>query len=132
MGNNNYMVKNLSKDIEDFPNLKKELEKKNKVLPLKYVDEDKAQQIEEEIEEETKEKKPLVDPYRFVGYNPTVIDFIRRCETEKDAKEIIDFLKKKGDLTKEDSVKLLKQLESEGLRSFGEKKQAGFYSKNNE
>lgn len=126
-------MNSLSKDLDDFPNLKKELEKKDRMLPLQYVDEDEAQQIEQEIEEEeTETKKPSPDPYRFVGYGPNVIDFIRRCETKKQAKEIIDFLKKKGELTEEDSVKLLKQLELKGLRSFGEKKQAGYYSQNNE
>ncbi len=126
--NNKVMVNGLNKDIDEFPHLKKELVKKNKMLPLQYVDEDEAQQIEQTIEEEIEEKKPLSDPFRFVGYKPTVIDFIRRCETNEDAKEIIDFLKKKGDLSEEDSEKLLKQLDLKGLRSFGEKKQPGFYS----
>ena len=128
MGNNDFMVNSLNKEIEDFPNLKKELEKKDKMLPLQFVDENEAQ----EIEEETETKETTQDPYRFAGYGPTVIDFIRRCETNKQAEEIIDFLRKKGDLTEEDSVKLLRQLESEGLRSFGEKKEAGYYSQNNE
>ena len=121
------MVICLSKDLEEFPNLKKELEKKDKMLSLQYVDEDEAQQIEQEIEEETETVEPLLDPTRYAGYGTNVIDFIRRCETEKEAEEIIDFLWKKGDLTEEDSVKLLKQLELKGLRSFGEKKEAGFY-----
>ena len=121
------MVICLSKDLEEFPNLKKELEKKDKMLPLQYVDEDEAQQIEQEIEEETETVEPLLDPTRYAGYGPNVIDFIRRCETDKEAEEIIDFLWKKGDLTEEDSIKLLKRLELKGLRSFGEKKEAGFY-----
>lgn len=126
------MVNSLSKDLEDFPNLKKELEKIETMLSLQYVGEDEAQQIEQDIEEETETKEPSIDSYRYARFDPNAIDFIRRCDTEKQAEEIIIFLKKKGDLTEEDSVKLLKQLKSKGLRSFGEKKKAGFYLRNNE
>jgi len=120
----------VKKELEEYPNLKKELQKEEKVIPLHYVDEEEAKKIEEEIEKESEDtSKPEipVDPFRFAGYNPTVIDFIRRCDTEDQAKEIIEFLEKKGDLTSEDSAKLYDQLQNEGLRSFGEKKGSGYY-----
>jgi hypothetical protein len=34
---------------------------------------------------------------RFTGYVPDVIDFIRRCDTEKQAEEIIAYLEKRGE-----------------------------------
>ena len=44
-------------------------------------------------------------------------------------KEIIDFMEKKGDLVKEDAKKIRSQLASEGLRSFGAKKEKDHYFK---
>ena len=120
----------MNKELEEYPNLKKELQKEEKAIPLHYVNEEEAKKIEEEIEkesEETSKPKTPVDQFRFAGYDPTVIDFIRRCDTVEQAKEIIEFLEKKGDLTREDSAKLYAQLETKGLRSFGEKKGSGYY-----
>ena len=106
--------------------------KKTKTVPLAFVCESKAKRIEEDFE---KEKElvdtigSLPDPYRFAGYDPNAIDFIRRCDTEEEAIEIIIFLEKKGDLTSEQAQALRKQLLEKGLRSFGEKKEEGFYSR---
>ena len=71
--------------------------------------------------------KDVPDPYRFAGYDPNVIDFIRRCDTEEQAVEIIDYLKKKGDISKSTAKDIKQQLSKDGLRSFGEKKQTCFY-----
>jgi hypothetical protein len=120
----------LPKEKEDFPKLKKELEQKKNVIPLRYVCEDKAKQIEDDIEKEIKQAKKIKnepDPYRYAGYSPTVVDFIRRCETSDQAIEIIDFLEKKGELDSLEASKLKDQLASNGLRSFGSKKESGFY-----
>ena len=65
------------------------------------------------------------DPWR--GYMPDVIAFIRRCSTEEEALEIIDYLERKGRITPEYAEKLRVQLREKGLRSFGPKKEPGYY-----
>jgi len=120
----------LSKENYEYQSIEDEINRKEKMVPLKYVCEETAQQIEEDIEKEIElsdKIQSMPDPFRFAGYNPDVIDFIRRCETKEQAIEILTFLQTKGDISSEDSNKLLKQLEAEGLRSFGSKKEQGFY-----
>ncbi len=65
----------------------------------------------------------------FAGYEPNVIDFIRRCDNEQQAKEIIDYLEKRQEVNSVQSKKLTKQLEEKGVRSFGPKKQTDYYSR---
>ena len=67
---------------------------------------------------------------RWAGYDPDVIDFIRRCETEDQAKEIIDYMEKRREITPERAAELRGQLRSEGLRSFGDRKERDFYHRN--
>ena len=69
---------------------------------------------------------------RFVHYTPDVIDFIRRCDTEEQAEEIISYMKKRGELEKQYMKKLRKQLEEKGVRSFGTKKEENYYFKHDE
>lgn len=66
---------------------------------------------------------------KFAGYDPDAIDFIRRCTTEDQAYEIIEYLEKKGEITKESADEMCKQLRDEGLRSFGRKKEPGYYER---
>ena len=67
---------------------------------------------------------------KWAGYDPTVVDFIQRCDTEDEVKKIIDFMEKKGEIDFETAEGLRRQLSKEGLRSFGKKKDNGFYHKN--
>lgn len=120
----------MSKKIDDYPSLKKEVEKREKIVHLKYVDEVLAKRIEEDIEKDTEVSEKIVsvaDPFKFVGYDPNVIDFIRRCDTIDQAVEILDYLENIGDISTNDGDKLRKRLKTEGLRSFGPKKEKGFY-----
>jgi hypothetical protein len=64
---------------------------------------------------------------RFHNYVPTVVDFIRRCNTEEEANEIVAFLEKRCEITKEHAQKLREQLKQKGLRSFGPKKEEDYY-----
>jgi hypothetical protein len=66
---------------------------------------------------------------RFCNYDPTVVDFIRRCDTEEQAEAIIAYLEKRGELTEEYAARLRKQLKKEGVRSFGSKKEENYYFK---
>ena len=124
-----YVIK--MKDSEKYPALDQEIKDKKTIhVPLKYVDEEQAKEIESDIEKESekeKDDKKIVNPFRFAGYDPDIIDFIRRCDTTEQAEEIIAFMEKKGELTKVDAKKIREQLSKEGLRSFGEKKEKGYY-----
>jgi hypothetical protein len=69
---------------------------------------------------------------RFIHYAPDVIDFIRRCDTEEQAEEIISYMEKRGEIKKQYAKKLRKQLEDKGVRSFGPKKEENYYFKHDE
>ena len=64
---------------------------------------------------------------KFDGYNPDAIDFLRRCETKQQAEEIICYLEKRQEISPDYATKLLKQLKSKGVRSFGAKKGDDYY-----
>lgn len=61
------------------------------------------------------------------GYEPTVVDFIRRCDTEQQALEIINFLEEQNGIGRSYAKRLRNQLTRRGLRSFGPKRNPGFY-----
>ncbi len=79
-----------------------------------------------DIQFEVEKPKPK---RKFAGYNPNVIDFIRRCTNDTQALEIIEYMKNREEITVEEAEKLCKQLEEEGLRSFGRKKEHGYYER---
>jgi len=66
---------------------------------------------------------------RFDGYMPDVIDFIRRCDNEQQAGEIIDFLESRQEIDSAYAQRLKRQLRERGVRSFGPKKQDDYYSR---
>ena len=99
-----------------FPNLSEELEGGEGKVSIDSVRADT-----EAAEEAT--------PDKFRHYDPTVVDFIRRCDTEEQAEEIIAYLEKKNEVTKEHAAKLRKQLKRKGVRSFGPKKEENYYFK---
>lgn len=69
---------------------------------------------------------------RFTHYMPDVIDFLRRCDTEEQAEEIIAYMEKRGEIKKQYAEKLRRQLKQKGVRSFGPKKENGYYLKHGE
>jgi len=71
----------------------------------------------------------ITDDYSVLGYDPTPADYIRRCRTVEEAIEILEYLKKQGDITKKEYKKLLDKLKNEGLTGFGTIKDIGFYGK---
>lgn len=73
------------------------------------------------------ESAPEQDKFRH--YNPTVVDFLRRCDTDSQAEEIIAYMCKKGELTEDHASQLRTQIKKAGLRSFGPKKQTDYYFK---
>jgi len=67
---------------------------------------------------------------KFARYMPDVIDFIRRCDNEEQAEEIISYMERRGEISIEYSTRLRKQLKEKGVRSFGSKKEEDYYFKN--
>jgi hypothetical protein len=66
---------------------------------------------------------------RFSYYTPDVIDFLRRCDTEEQAEEIIAYMEKRGEIKKQYAERLRRQLKEKGVKSFGPKKESGYYVK---
>jgi hypothetical protein len=99
-----------------FPNLSEELEGGDSKVSID------AFKTDSESADETMSDK-------FRSYDPNVVDFIRRCDTEEQAEEIIAYVEKKGEVTKEHAAKLRNQLKKKGVRSFGSKKEEDYYSK---
>ena len=58
-----------------------------------------------------------------------VVRLMRRCDKEEEAIEIIEYLTKRGEISKEHAVRILKQLKEKGLRSFGSKITWGFFER---
>jgi hypothetical protein len=63
----------------------------------------------------------------LVNYNPDVVDFLRRCDKNEQAEEIINFMEKRGEINHRHAQNLRNQLKKRGLRSFGTKKKEGYY-----
>lgn len=99
-----------------FPNLAKELESGENKTPVNSV------RTDVQAGEKAASKK-------FTHYDPDVIDFIRRCDTEGQAEEIIAYMEKRGEIGKEYASKLRRQLKEKGVRSFGTKKEDDYYLK---
>ena len=98
-----------------FPALAKELEEGG--VPIEAF---RADEEEGELEAE---------PRSFAGYEPTVIDFLRRCETDDEALEIINWMESRGEITPEIAKELRITLAKKGVRAFGPKKEWGWYER---
>lgn len=90
-----------------YPNLWNEINGQNSTLKDSII---------EEIQTDT-----------FRGYTPNAIDYLRRCERNEEAEKTISYLLKKGEISPEYAKKLRKQLREKGIRSFGPKKEDGYY-----
>lgn len=114
-----------------FPNLIKELEGGESKVRIDSVrtESAKAEECEADAEEVMIAEAEAAMPDKFRHYNPTVIDFIRRCDTPAQAEEIVEYLLKRGEITVEYAGEVKLQLKKEGLRSFGPKKEEGEYFK---
>jgi len=99
-----------------FPNLAREMSDEESKVTINSVRSDI------EAGEKTASKS-------FRGYDPDAIDFLRRCDNEEQAKEIIDYLERRKEISKEYAAQLRRQLKEKGVRSFGSKKEDGYYLK---
>jgi hypothetical protein len=57
------------------------------------------------------------------------VDFLRRCDTNAQAEEIIAYLEKKGEITPQYATELRSKLKAGGVRCFGPKKEEFHYFK---
>jgi hypothetical protein len=103
-----------------FPNLTKETQSDENKVPVRSVRTD------------SKTGEKAANKERFVNYVPDVIDFLRRCDTNEQAEEIIAYLEKRSEVDKEYAEKLRTQLKQKGVRSFGLKKGENYYLSNSE
>ncbi len=101
---------------ERFPALANELEEEGVPIDAYRTSEKKAIAEEDEMRD-------------FSGYNPTVIDFLRRCETDDEALEIINWMEERGEITHEMAKELRITLVQKGVRAFGSKKEWGWYER---
>ena len=116
-----------------FPHLYEELETGEVKVPINSVRKNPLEAEEaavgEECEDCTEEEftTSTETPDKLRHFNPSVVDFIRRCDTEVQAEEIIAYLQKKGEITQENAQELRCQLKRDGVRSFGPKKEENHY-----
>lgn len=113
-----------------FPNLYRELEDGENKISIDALRKN-PQEAEEYAQDEDKQ---IVTPSpgttdKLRHFNPQAVDFIRRCDTTEQAEEIITYLEKRGEVTKEYAAELRNKLERDGVRSFGPKKEENHYFK---
>jgi hypothetical protein len=116
-----------------FPHLYEELEAGEVKVPINSVRKNpleaeeaaSGEEFENHIQEKPETCHETTDKLRH--FNPSAVDFIRRCDTEAQAEEIISYLEKKGEITKESAKILRCQLKTDGVRSFGPKKEENHY-----
>lgn len=68
-----------------------------------------------------------LEPKSLKGYSPNVFDYIRRCESNEEAFQIIDFLVSRGELPEKVAQVVKKTIVEKGLRFYGPKKDVGYY-----
>jgi hypothetical protein len=125
------------KDIRKmFPHLFEELEIGEVKVPINGIRKNPAE-AEREVAEEcgcdecAKEVEEVTTctetPDKLRHFIPQAVDFLRRCDTEVQAEEIIAYLQKKGEITAEYAGQLRSQLKKDGVRAFGPKKEENYY-----
>jgi hypothetical protein len=99
-----------------FPKLAREMRKDRLKVTMNSIRSSKR----------TAEKKAAAQR-NFSNYNPDIIDFLRRCDNKAQAEEIITYMENRGEITLNYARKLRQQLRNNGVRSFGSKKEEGYY-----
>jgi hypothetical protein len=115
-----------------FPHLYEELETGEVKVPINAVRKNPLEAEETAVGEEcdfTEDEftSSTETPDKLRHFNPSAVDFIRRCDTEAQAEEIIAYLQKKCEITKENADQMRCQLKRDGVRSFGPKKEENHY-----
>ena len=106
-------------------------------LTVEYSKEDFEQSLPHLAEELGIKEEHKTVPIRGVSHssntdelrNPDAIAFLQRCSTDGEAKEIIDYLEGRGEISTEEAETLRKQLIKYGVRHFGPQKTKGHYER---
>ncbi|MFW9983724.1 MAG: DUF2095 family protein [Candidatus Odinarchaeota archaeon] len=106
--------------LERFPHLAKEMKSSASDVLIEGVRWEETNRTQQSI---------TTDKARFSGHSPDVVDFLRRCTTEEEALQIIDFLEKRGEISTIHAKELRRQLQTQGVRSFGSMKSWGYYER---
>ena len=101
-----------------FPHLAKEMSNDQKGVTINSIRSDTRNA-----------EKTAATQKNLSNYDPDVIDFLRRCDNTQQAEEIINYMQSRGEITNDYAKKLRLQLKKKGLRSFGPKKEEGYYFK---
>jgi len=113
-----------------FPHLYEELETGDAKVPINAVRKN-PEEAEAAVDCEDCEEEEFASctetPDKLRHFNPCAVDFIRRCDTEAQAEEIIAYLQKKGEITQQYAEELRCRLKRDGVRSFGPKKEENYY-----
>ena len=108
-----------------FPHLTAEMSNRDQSMRIDSV----SMEVEEDKPvKKTIQKTPIPDELR----NPGAIDFIRRCKTNEEAMEILDFLLKREELTLEKYKELSNRISQDGglgklINESGGPKERGYY-----
>ena len=113
--------------LRKFPHLISELSNKGNLITSKSI----MNKIEE-LQENPSLKKDARAPNELT--NPGAVDFIRRCRTNEEALEIIDFLLGRKELTREEYDELHDKIIQEGglkklIEESGGFKKIGYYER---
>jgi len=114
------------KQLEDlYPNLMTEISNKKKTLKINSIS---------SVSHEHKNKENQFDNYNEDLSNPGAIDFIRRCENEEQAIEILNYLLKRNEITTDKFNLLINQIiKKDGLKKLiienGGQKTPGYYER---
>lgn len=101
-----------------FPNLAKEIDKQKQKININSIRTDPKSA-----------EKTATTQKNLSNYNPDIIDFLRRCDTKQQAEEIIAYMENRREITPDHAQTLRQQLRKKGVRSFGPKKEEGYYFK---
>lgn len=63
----------------------------------------------------------------LAGYEPNVYDFLCRARSVEEGLKVLEYLEKRGELSPERSRELRDKLMRDGLESFGERRDFGYY-----
>jgi hypothetical protein len=116
-----------------FPNLYYELEdekSESKIsIDIVHAADSEIEKDNLDIEDVSEEEflKPAKEVDKLRHFNPSAVDFIRRCDTDEQAQEIISYLQTKCELTQKQAKELEHKLKQEGVRGFGPKKEENHY-----
>ncbi len=103
-----------------YPKINEEIEQNSSKIKIDSVEK------KVELPKNNKNKENLR------GYDPTIIDFIRRCTTLEEADSIINYLEKRGEISKKYAKNIRDKIKDKGIRSFGPKKSENYYFEKSE